>query len=132
MRTRVPTRFVLLLVAALLPAAPGCSGFQDQWKRAAVAQTSDQSDHLTGRWKGSWKSDKSGHAGGLRCIATRTGDETYRCRFDATYMLLLRFGYTMNMTADAREDVTYVAGEADLGKTAGGVYEYEGQANGRT
>jgi hypothetical protein len=132
MRTRVPTRFVLLLLAALLPAAPGCSGFQDQWKRAAVAQASAQPDHLTGRWKGSWKSDKSGHAGGLRCIATRTGDETYRCRFDATYMLLLRFGYTMNMTADAREDVTYVAGEADLGKTAGGVYEYEGQANGRT
>ena len=48
------------------------------------------------------------------------------------WCLLLRFGYTMNMTADAREDVTYVAGEADLGKTAGGVYEYEGRADGRT
>ena len=131
MRTRVTIRLIPLL-AALLSVAPGCSGFQDQWKRAAVAQSSDHPDHLAGRWKGSWKSDKSGHAGGLRCIATRTGEDTYRCRFDATYMLLLRFGYTMNMTADAREDVTYVAGEADLGKTAGGVYEYEGQANGKT
>ena len=132
MRTRVPTRVVLLLLAALLTSAPGCSSFQDQWKRAAVAQASDQPDHLAGRWKGSWKSDKSGHSGGLRCIATKTGEDAYRCRFDATYALLLRFGYTMNMTADAREDVTYVAGEADLGKTAGGVYEYEGRADGKT
>ena len=132
MRTRAPTRLALLLLAALPPLAAGCSSFQDQWKRAAVPQSSGQPDHLAGRWKGSWKSDKSGHSGGLRCVVSATGDDTYRARFDATYALLLRFGYTMNMTADAREDVTYVAGEQDLGKRYGGVYEYEGRSDGKT
>jgi hypothetical protein len=36
------------------------------------------------------------------------------------------------MTADVREDVTYVAGEQDIGKSYGGVYEYEGQSDGKT
>jgi hypothetical protein len=121
---------MVLLMFAMLLTVLGCSKFQSDWKRAAVADA--PTDHLSGRWKGSWKSDKSGHSGGLRCLATKTGENTYEARFDATYMLLLRFGYRMNMTADVREDVTYVGGQADLGKSYGGVYEYEGQANGRT
>ena len=123
----------ILLMTTLL--AGGCSSaFQREWKRSAVADSGSRAaeDHLSGRWKGSWKSDKSGHSGGLRCIVTPTGDDTYRARFDATYALLLRFGYTMEMTADAREDVTYVAGEQDLGKRYGGVYEYDGESDGRT
>ena len=85
-----------------------------------------------GARKGSWKSDKSGHTGGLRCVATRTGEDTYRAKFNATYFLLARFDCQMNMTADVRDDVTHVAGEQDLGKSFGGVYEYEGTANGKT
>src|SRR5687767_2310227 len=120
----------ILCVAALF--AGGChSQFQSEWRRAAVAEV-DATDHLSGRWKGSWKSDKSGHSGGLRCVATKTGDDTYRAKFNATYGLLLRFGYTMNMTADVREELTYVAGEQDLGNSYGGVYEYEGKADGKT
>lgn len=127
------TLLPILLAAALL--GGGCSSsFQKEWRRAAVTDAGSPAadDHLSGRWKGSWKSDKSGHSGGLRCVVSPTGDDTYRARFDATYALLLRFGYTMNMTADVREDVTYVAGEQDLGKRYGGVYEYEGQSNGKT
>ena len=117
----------LLTVTAL---GAGCaSKFQSEWKTAAA---SAPQDHLSGRWKGSWKSDKSGHSGGLRCVVTRTGDDAYRAQFNATYALLFRFGYTMNMTADVREDMTYVAGEEDLGKNVGGVYEYEGQSDGKT
>ena len=121
---------VVPLLAAIALAAGGCaSKFQSEWKGAAAAASQD---HLSGRWKGSWKSDKTGHSGGLRCVAKRTGDDTYRAHFNATYALLFRFGYTMHMTADVREDMTYVAGEEDLGKNVGGVYEYEGQADGRT
>ena len=129
MRNRTP---LLIALALALLAGGGCaSAFQRDWKRAATAPEAP-GDHLAGRWKGSWRSDKSGHSGGLRCIATRTGEDAYRARFDATYAAVFRFGYTMEMTADVREDVTYVAGEADLGKTYGGVYEYEGEADGRT
>ena len=66
MPTRRPTHLLpLLFITLALVAAPGCSGFQNQWKRAAVADA-PADDHLAGRWKGSWKSDKSGHSGGLR------------------------------------------------------------------
>ena len=120
---------LVLLLAALF--ASGCStAFQREWKSAAVEAQPD--DHLSGRWKGSWKSDKSGHAGGLRCVAHAVDGDTYRCKFNATYALLLRFDYTMDMTADIREDVTYVAGEQDIGKSYGGVYTYEGQSDGKT
>jgi hypothetical protein len=125
---------LFLLSAATLLSAAGCRNqFQEEWKRGAVADGgAGGADHLAGRWKGSWKSDKSGHSGGLRCIVTPLDGDTYRAKFNATYALLIRFGYAMEMTADVQEDVTYVAGEADLGKSAGGVYEYEGQSDGRT
>ena len=119
------------LAILLLLLSTGCaSKFQTEWKSAAGAPTPQ--DHLSGRWKGSWKSDKSVHSVGLRSVVTRTGDDAYRAHFNATYALLFRFGYTMHMTADVREDMTYVAGEEDLGKNVGGVYEYEGQADGKT
>jgi hypothetical protein len=122
--------FVVLLTAATF--ACGCSSaFQREWRSAAETQ-GQPGDHLSGRWKGSWKSDKSGHAGGLRCVAHKIGDDTYRCKFNATYALVLRFDYMMDMTADVREDVTYAAGEQDIGKSYGGVYEYEGQSDGKT
>jgi hypothetical protein len=125
----------LLLIAAALVLAGGCSPqFQSDWKRTEAAEVPGRppADHLSGRWKGSWKSDKSGHGGGLRCIVTRMGDETYKAHFNATYMMMLRFSYSMDMTADVRDDVTYVSGAEDIGKSYGGVYEYEGQADGRT
>jgi hypothetical protein len=129
-----PRPRTLLLTVAALVFVGGCSSqFQSDWKRTAVAEAPGKppADHLSGRWKGSWKSDKGGHSGGLRCLVSRTGPDAYRARFDATYMMLLRFGYAMKMTADVRDDVTYVAGEEDLGKSYGGVYEYEGQADGK-
>ena len=127
------TLLATLIIATLW--GGGCSSaFQKEWRNAAAdtAGAEAPADHLSGRWKGSWKSDKSGHSGGLRCVVRPTGPDAYRARFDATYALLLRFGYTMNMTADVREDVTYVAGEQDLGKSYGGVYEYEGESDGKS
>ena len=133
MRTRYSS---VCLVLAAVCLSGGCSSqFQGEWRRAAAAEgraaDGGAADHLSGRWKGSWRSDKSGHSGGLRCVASKTGEDTYRAKFNATYGLLLRFDYAMTMTADVRDEVTYVAGEQDLGKY-GGVYVYEGQSNGRT
>jgi hypothetical protein len=124
-------QLLALMLAVLFTA--GCSSqFQSEWRSAAAATDAGPDDHLSGRWKGSWKSDKSGHSGGMRCVAAKTGADTYRAKFNATYGVLLRFDYRMDMTADVRDEVTYVAGEQDLGKTFGGVYEYEGTADGKT
>jgi len=87
-------------------------------------------DAMAGRWKGYWKSVPSGHGGSLRCIATKVDDATYRARFNATWALLLRFEYTVDMHAEPRDGATYFNGQADLGKMAGGVYHYDGHADG--
>jgi hypothetical protein len=124
-------RWIPLLLAALL--AGGCSSqFQKEWRAAAADSGAAPDDHLAGRWKGSWRSDKSGHSGGLRCVAVKTGEDTYLAKFNATYGLVFRFDYRMSMTADVRDDETHVTGEQDLGKSFGGVYEYEGTSDGKT
>lgn len=119
----------LFVTLVLLAPTVGCSNFNKEWTKAASLAA--PGDRLTGRWKGSWKSDKSGHNGGLMCVARPAGADKYRLRFEATYLWLLHFGYTLTTEADPQDLVTYVTGEADLGSMAGGKYEYEGHADGR-
>lgn len=125
----MPRPLAALSALTLLASLVGCSDFNKDWKQGASLASPD--DRLAGRWKGSWKSDKSGHSGGLSCIARRSGDDAYRLRFEATYLAVLHFGYTLNTSSDVQPDVTYVTGEADLGSMAGGHYEYEGHTDGR-
>lgn len=83
---------------------------------------------MEGRWDGSWRSDSNGHHGSLRCVIQRGDDQAYRARFRARYAGLLSFGYTVSLTAtnDAPGHWRF-RGEADLGRLAGGVYQYEGE-----
>jgi hypothetical protein len=120
--------FCVTMTAAI--AAGGCSKFESDWRSKAVQQPLE-GDDLAGRWKGSWKSQKSGHSGSLRCIVTKLGEDTYKARFDASWALLMRFGYEMKLTPDRRDDVSYVSGEENIGDNLGGVYEYDGRADGK-
>lgn len=130
--------FAALAVVALT--ATGCS-FDRQWrdlKRAqAVADdaqpTAGAADPLAGRWEGKWVSERTGHSGRLRAIITPVDSTTYRVRYDAMYMGLLRFGYGMDLTASpggGKGGPITFAGEEDLGRLAGGVYRYKGTADG--
>ena len=116
----------MLLIFAFLS---GCSGFEKKWKAAAGRPV--EVNDIQGRWKGTWKSEKNGHSGGLRAVITRQGEDTYNADFHATYGWIFRFGYSMAMTAQRGDETfTYFTGSADLGKLAGGVYEYDGKASG--
>ena len=128
-------RFVLLLVLFTAPLPlTGCSRFESDWRSPAVARAASQAqqagDQLGGRWKGSWKSRANGHSGGLRCIMTRLDDDTYRAQFHATFGLVFQFDYTVNMDVRRENEVTYFGGKADLGRMAGGMYTYDGHADG--
>jgi hypothetical protein len=116
------------LVLMLLTA--GCSSFNRDWKAAASMPV--QPGDLQGRWQGRWISEVNGHNGDLRCIATKTGNEngTYRARFRATYAGTIKFGYTVPLQAEQKDGAYVFTGDADLGWLKGGVYHYEGHADG--
>ena len=124
-------RFPLLIVLAPLLVC-GCSRFESDWRTPALRNV-PSGDPLEGRWKGNWKSTPSGHSGSLRCIMTRVDDDTYRARFNASWALLLRFEYAVDMQVERRDGVAYFKGAADLGKAMKslGVYHYDGHADGR-
>jgi len=83
---------------------------------------------IEGRWKGHWLSAKNGHNGNLRCLIASDTDGAYSARFRATYAKILRFSYTIPLNVTRSDEVWHFRSEADLGKMAGGVYQYEGTA----
>ena len=115
------------LIPALLIASLGlgCSAFDRDWKKAA----SQPQAGIEGRWIGQWKSKQNQHHGVLRCLIDKKEDNLYETRFHAKYklgILTLGYSYTMEMTI-AQDGAEYqFTGEADLGKLAGGVYQYNG------
>lgn len=117
-----------LVVLAGLSLLAGCSSYEAKWQAAAERPAPAAS--IEGRWEGTWTSDADGHAGGLRCIITRTGPDAYQADYHATYGNIFQFGYSMPLRVDRRDDRQFVFdGTADLGLLAGGDYRYEGQAD---
>ena len=112
----------LSLFAAIMLA--GCSSFHRDWKRAGLEPQG--TNQVAGRWEGFWMSDHNGHNGKLRCLITQTGEHTYNARYHAKYRKILGFGYTVPLKVQRSNEVYHFAGEADLGKLAGGVYRYNG------
>jgi hypothetical protein len=131
------TAAIVLLLITLLPLAGGCA-FDRNWKRLSAAArqeteatTTTDPDKLAGRWEGTWQSERSNHSGKLRAIITPVNETTYRADFSATYLGLMRFGYSMNLAAQTEGDVIRFQGEEDLGWLAGGVYRYDGATDGQ-
>jgi hypothetical protein len=116
----------LFLIGLLLLA--GCSSFNCDWKRAG--QQPPATNQLAGRWQGHWMSDRNGHNGRLRCLLSQTGESAYEARFHAKYWKILSFSYTVPLKVQRSNEVYQFAGEANLGKLAGGVYRYSGKVAG--
>jgi len=119
-------RVLLVAAAALALFLCGCSSFNRAWRNAASEPV--RADSLEGRWQGRWVSDVNGHNGQLRCLISQQDEGQYAARFRATYMRVLRFSYTVPLTAERSNGVWHFHGEEDLGKMAGGVYRYVGTA----
>lgn len=116
----------VLVLSGLMALAAGCSGFGREWRAAGRPEAA--SSGMEGRWDGSWRSDSNGHHGSLRCVIQRGDDQAYRARFRARYAGLLSFGYTVSLNATNQAPGHWrFSGGADLGRLAGGVYQYEGE-----
>jgi hypothetical protein len=108
-----------------------CSGFDRDFEASRSA--TDTGSPLVGSWEGTWHSDPSGHAGGLRCILTRS-DSGYRSRYYATFTFLilpLSFEYEIPLTVLQDGEAWRFRGSAVIDYfIAGGPYEYEGLVTG--
>ena len=107
--------------------ATGCSTFDRDWK-AAAATTVPVND-ISGCWQGTWRSDVNGHTDKLRCLVARQSETNYTARFHAKYHKILSFGYTVNLAVKESGEMFHFQGEANLGKLAGGIYDYVGEAS---
>ncbi len=119
-------RRLLLLTLPLILGASGCSTFSRDW-RTAVRMPQPPAD-IQGPWEGTWSSQTNGHHGRLRCLVSRQTDSEYLARFHANYRRILSFSYAVPLTATQANGAFVFRGEADLGRLAGGVYHYDGQA----
>jgi hypothetical protein len=126
--------FFSLAGLALLVGATGCSSFNREWREGAVRPSPTSA--LAGRWQGSWQSEVNGHHGALRALITAANDNHHEVKFDAafkhwaTLFITIHADYTVRMeTSPATNGVTF-RGSEDLGWLSGGVYTYEGRADG--
>ena len=116
---------------SLLLLVTGCSTFDRDFEAARAP--SEGTSTLVGAWEGDWHSDPSGHAGGLRCIVTRSGGG-FSSRYHATFNFLfipLSFEYEVPLSALQEGDAWRFRGAAVIDYfIAGGPYEYEGLVQG--
>jgi len=117
----------VLLPLALSLFLTGCSSFSREWR--TTLKQPQAADSIAGAWEGRWVSDLSGHEGKLWCIMTRKTESEYDARFKARYKKIFSFSYTVPMQVKRSGNSWKFEGEADLGKIAGGVYNYTGAAS---
>lgn len=123
-------QFLQVTVGMALLALCGCSTFSYEWRREA--RRTAPANGITGPWEGRWLSQSNGHAGTLRAIVTQVDTSHLDVKFYAAYKqwITFHFGYTVRMEAKPGvEGVVSFRGSEDLGALAGGVYNYEGQAD---
>lgn len=115
-------------IGLLTLAFTGCSSFNREWKRSALAPA--PTNDIAGQWSGRWLSHANGHNGELRCIMTPHGETQYSARFHAKYRKLITLSatYTVPLTVVQTNGRFSFQGSADLGWLSGGVYTYYGSA----
>lgn len=122
---RITVRNVLGAAIVILGLS-SCSSFHSDWRKTAA--TPAPATGMEGRWQGSWVSGVNGHHGRLRCLVSRLDGGQYQARFHAKYRKILSFGYTVSLAVEEHNGLFKFRGEADLGRLAGGKYQYEGTA----
>lgn len=131
MKTRAWIFFGFIPLVLILT---GCSSFNREWREAATQPA--KVNGITGRWEGRWHSDANGHNDQIRALITAVDTNHFDVKFHAAYKnwqtmyATVHFGYTVRMEAASEGSGVKFHGSEDLGFLAGGVYTYEGRADG--
>jgi len=106
----------------LAPLTANCHDFHSRWGAA------DAVPPPHGRWRGEWRSIKTGHRGPLACVIEAIDERTWRADFRAGYAAILRACYSTTLSVAQGGERWIFEGTSELGRLAGGVYEYAGEA----
>jgi hypothetical protein len=101
--------------------------FKRRWNQPAPPPSA--ANDLQGRWEGEWISAANGHRGALRCFLSKTGSGGYQAAFHAVYCGALRVSYTVPLHGQMNGGKLTLDGETDIGRLAGGIYSYKGEAD---
>lgn len=112
------------LIHLFAPLTANCSDFKDQWARAAEKNEAG----IAGCWQGEWRSAVSGHHGPLRCVVDPISGRLWRMAFRAEYGRVFRACYATEFNVVEEDGRWTFSGGSDLGRLAGGAYEYRGSA----
>jgi hypothetical protein len=115
-------RPALLILPALMLSA--CTGIPAGWSNA---KRTGGTDPVSGAWIGTWRSEGTGHHGGLRCVVQRQDAHHYYFRYRASWAKILCAGFSLSSSVkpDGKGGFT-VTGSKDLGKVFGGVFTCSG------
>jgi len=118
-----------MIVALSAFSFAGCSTFNYEWRQAAKKTT--PTSEIAGRWEGSWLSHANGHNDNMRCLITQVDANHYDAKFHAAYKkwITIYFAYSVRLAARSASNGVAFHGQEDLGRLAGGVYTYDGDAN---
>jgi hypothetical protein len=119
---RTPLAILRDATHLLAPLTANCRRFHDRWEAAAGLRAPG------GCWRGEWRSEATGHSGPLRCVVEPTDTGVWRASFHAGYARVFRACYATQLAVTEAGGGWRFKGRSDLGRLAGGVYEYEGEA----
>ena len=102
-----------------------CTSFRSDWKEAM----SEPFEGIEGPWDGTWKSDFNGHNGRLRCVVTKTEDDTYEFHYWATWAGVLNGSFRADHEVTPDGEKFALEGEKDLG-ALGGKFTFTGSMTG--
>ncbi|MBT5927955.1 MAG: hypothetical protein HOH33_15200 [Verrucomicrobia bacterium] len=123
----IKTALNLFLTGMILLLCAGCSGFHRAWNQETSTNRTYPATTLEGAWEGEWLSDANGHHGRLRCLVHENEDGTYTTWYHAKYQKILGYAYAVDVEAKPIPAGYEFEGKADLGKLAGGIYQYKGK-----
>lgn len=110
--------FLALVAVALLS---GCAS-----QHRAPLPASAKGDRYSGHWRGTWKSEATGHRGKLDARFAKESAGRYRADFHAQWSIFSG-AYTVPFNTEERGGKLHFAGQHTLPAIFGGVYRYEGE-----
>ena len=127
-------RHLAIAASLLCLGFASCStSFNREWETAMASPAGAHFKDVSGPWKGTWRSDASGHSGELRCIISPQAGTpgAYRFHYHATFMGTLSATYDVTHVVKRAKDGFVFSGDQKLSGLGGGMYHYEGGGTSR-